>query len=166
MHLETDRLIIRDWRLEDCDTAFSIYGDPEVMRFVGTGQAYESLDQTRVSLRRIIARDTDKPLGFWAVEDKASGELVGGGLLKYLPDHSEVEVGYHLGKKWWGKGLATEIACALVKYGFESQGLKKIVGVTYPENVASRKVLEKAGLTHVGTSTYVDIPVELYVIEN
>src|SRR5437773_2004276 len=108
MHLETDRLIIRDWRLEDSEAAFTIYGDPDVMRFVGTGQPYESLDQTRLSLRRIIARDTDKPMGFWAVEDKSTVELVGGGLLKYLPDHSDVEVGYHLAKKWWGRGMATE----------------------------------------------------------
>ena len=165
MHLETERLIIRDWRLEDADAAFAIYGDPEVMKYVGTGQPYDSMEQARLSIRRSIARDKDKPFGFWAVEDKESGELIGGGLLKFLPDHSDVEVGYHLGKKWWGKGYGTEIAQALVRYGFEMLNLEKIVGVTYPENIASQRVLEKAGLIHVGSSTYVDIPVELYVLE-
>lgn len=165
MHLETERLVIRDWRLEDAESAFSIYGDPEVMRFVGTGQPYESLEQTRLSLRRIILRDADKPLGFWAVEDKTSGELVGGALLKYLPDHSDVEVGYHLGRRWWGSGLATEVARALVQYGFEQVGLERIVAVTYPENLASRRVLEKAGLIHMGSGTYVDIEVETFALE-
>jgi [ribosomal protein S5]-alanine N-acetyltransferase len=104
-------------------------------------------------------------MGFWAFVDKATGELVGGALLKPLPDDSDVGVGYHLGKKWWGRGLATEIAAALVRYSFEKVGLKRIVGVTYPENVASRRVLEKAGLVHSGQSRYVDIPVEFYVMD-
>jgi ribosomal-protein-alanine N-acetyltransferase len=165
MYLETERLIIRDWRLEDAAAAFSVYGDPEVMRYVGTGQPHESLEQTRVSLRRSILRDKDKAMGFWAIDLKMTGELIGGGLLKYLPDHSDVEVGYHLGKKWWGKGYATEIARALVKYGFEGLNLQKIVGVTYLENVPSQRILEKAGLAHQGSTTYVDIPVELFVLE-
>ena len=85
MHLETERLIIRDWRLEDANVAFTIYGDPEVMRYVGTGQPFASLEQTRETLGRIIERDKDQPMGFWAVDDKTTGQLVGGGLLKYLP---------------------------------------------------------------------------------
>lgn len=165
MHLETERLIIRDWRLEDAEEAFNIYGDAEVMRYVGTGQPYESLEQTRTIISRIIARDKDQPMGFWAVEDKETGHLVGGGLLKLLPDNSEVEVGYHLGPKWWGKGIASEVAIALLRYGFETLGLEKIVGLAYAENAASRRVLEKAGLAHVGPTTVVNIPVELYVIE-
>ncbi|MEA2553689.1 MAG: hypothetical protein QOJ65_1865 [Fimbriimonadaceae bacterium] len=165
MHLETERLIIRDWRVEDAPAAFEIYGDPEVMRYVGNGRPYESLEQTRLSLRRLIARDKDKPLAFWAVDHKESGELVGGALLKFLPDHTDIEVGYHLGQKWWGQAYATEIAQALVRYGFEQLQLEKVVGVTYLENVASQRVLEKAGLVHVGSSTYIDVPVELYVLE-
>lgn len=165
MLLETDRLRIRDWRIEDAEAAHRIYGDPEVMRYVGSGVPNDSIEKTRLGLRRAIARDANQPLGFWAAELKDSGELIGGALLKYLPDHSDVEVGYHLGQQWWGQGYATEIAQALVRYGFETVGLEKIVGVTYPENIASQRVLEKAGLIHMGESLYVDIPVELFVLE-
>ena len=165
MHLESERLIIRDWTVEDAPAAFEVYGDPDVMQYVGRGAPDESLEMTRIGLRRAMLRDKDKPLGFWAVELRDTGELIGGALLKFLPDHSDIEVGYHLGKKWWGQGYATEIAQTLVQYGFEHLSLEKIVGVIYLENVASQRVLEKAGLIHVGSTTYVDIPVELYVIE-
>lgn len=165
MRLQSERLLIRDWTLEDVPAAFEVYGDPEVMRYVGSGVADESLEKTRMGIRRTIARDKDKPLGFWAVELLESREVIGGALLKHLPDRSDVEVGYHLGRKWWGQGYATEIATALLRYGFEQLGLEKIVGVTYPENVASQNVLQKAGLVHVGDTIYVDTPVELFVLE-
>lgn len=165
MRLQTDRLLIRDWSLEDVPAAFAVYGDPEVMKYVGFGVPDDSIEKTRVGIRRAMARDKDKPLGFWAVELLDTGEVIGGALLKYLPDHSDVEVGYHLGQKWWGQGYATEIAQALVRYGFETLGLEKIVGVTYPENVASQNVLQKAGLIHVGDTLYIDIPLELFVLE-
>lgn len=162
MRLETERLIIRDWSPEDAVAAFAIYGDPEVMRYVGNGKPFESLEQTKEILGRIIARTKDQPLGFWAVENKPTGELIGGALLQDLPDHSDVEVGYHLGKPWWGKGYATELSTALVRYGFDTLKLNKIVGVTYPENLPSQRVLTKSGLSHVGSSLYADIPVERF----
>jgi len=161
MRLETPRLLIRDWRLEDADEAFKIYGDPDVMRYVGTGESHKSVDQTRERLAKVIERDRGQALGFWAAET-LEGTLVGGALLNTLPDGSDVEVGYHLGKQWWGKGYATELAQALVKYGFETVGLTKIVGVTYPENIASQRVLEKAGLVHKRQSLYGEIPVEFF----
>ena len=166
MQLDTGRLVIRDWQLSDAEDAFCIYGDPEVMRYVGTGHVYESVDKARFATKRIMDRYANKPLGFWAVEDKATGEVVGGALLKFLPDHSDIELGYHFCKKDWGKGYGTEIAKALVEYGFGHLGLEKIVAVTYPENAASQRVLEKAGFIHVGQTTYIDIPCELFVLES
>jgi ribosomal-protein-alanine N-acetyltransferase len=166
MLLETERLRLRDWTLEDAEHAFAVYGDPEVARYLGTtGQPVPSLEKMRESLTRIMDRSNGKPMGFWALELKEGGELVGGALLQPLPDESDVEVGYHLGKAHWGKGYATEIASRLVRYGFEEVGLKRIVGVTYPQNKASMRVLEKSGLSHQGQSKYGEVDVELFVVE-
>jgi [ribosomal protein S5]-alanine N-acetyltransferase len=165
MRLETDRLIIRPWTMEEADAAFAIYGDSEVMRYVGDGRPSPDIETMRASLAKLIERDRGKQLGLWALEKRDSGEVIGSGLLKPLPDNSDIEVGYHLAQKWWGQGYATEAATALVEYGLSNVGLSRIVGVTYPENVASQRVLTKAGLVHKGKSRYGEIEVELFVIE-
>lgn len=165
MRLETERLIIRPWTMDDVEAAFTIYGDPEVMRYVGTGQAVPDLESMTDRLGKIIARDHGKPYGLWALERKQDGIVIGGGLLKALPDESDIEVGYHLAKAWWSQGYATEAARRLVQYGVDDLQLKRIVGVTYPENKASMRVLEKAGLVHQGLSKYLDIDVEFFILE-
>jgi|SRR5579885_1335737 len=166
MHLETERLLIRDWRREDVEAAFSIYGDPEVMRYVGNGKPFESLDYMRKVIDRMIEKYRDQKLGVWAVELRETGELIGAGFLTAVPDGSDIEVGYHFGKPWWGNGYATETTKALVRYGFEEAGLNKIVGLTYPENIPSQRVLQKAGLTHEGQASYMDLTLEFFVLEN
>lgn len=166
MLLETERLRLRDWTVEDAEQAFTIYGDPEVARFLGTtGQPMPSVDKLRENLGKRIEKTQGQDMGFWALELKDTGELIGGALLQLLPDESDVEVGYHLGKRHWGQGYATEIASRLVRYGFEEVGLKRIVGVTYPQNKASMRVLEKSGLSHRGQSKYGEVDVELFVVE-
>ena len=164
MYLETERLIIRDWTLEDAEAAFSVYGDPEVMLYVGSGKPYPDRETMRARLEVLIERDRNRNLGLWALELKGGGEVVGGAVLNHLPDGTEVEVGYHLAKKHWGKGYATEATKALLDHGW-SIGLTKIVGVTYPENVASQQVLRKAGLVHAGQIPYGEKLFELFVIE-
>lgn len=164
MRLQTERLLIRDWTIADSEAAHAFYSDSEVMQYLGSGRANHSLEQTRLSLRRAIAKD-EKPLGFWAVELVETGEVIGGAILKWLPDRTNIEVGYHFGKAWWGQGFGTELATALVGYGFAQLPVERLVAVTYPENTASQRVLEKVGLFHTGETTYNDIPVELFVIE-
>ena len=152
--------------MEDAEDAFTIYGDPEVARYLGTtGQPVPNVEKLRENLAKRIEKTKGQTMGFWALELKGTGELIGGALLQPLPDESDVEVGYHLGKRHWGKGYATEIASRLVRYGFEDLGLKRIVGVTYPQNKASMRVLEKSGLTHRGQSKYGEVDVELFVAE-
>ncbi len=157
--LETERLVVRRWAPDDAEVAFAIYGNPEVMRYVGTGHAHPSVEHTQAVLARVIARYAEQPgLGFWAVDEKASGRLVGGAALLPLPGDAdappEIEVAYHLAHVAWGQGYATEIARACVRYGFERLGLKRIIGLVYPENAASRRVLEKAGLAWEGRDHY------------
>ena len=94
--------------------------------------------------------------GLCAVELRARRELIGVAGLTHLADTSEIEVGYRFLKKHWGQGYATESARASIAYGFEELGLDRIVGVTLPANRASRRVMEKCGMSFVGVMNVYD----------
>jgi RimJ/RimL family protein N-acetyltransferase len=152
--LETDRLILRGWRDDDLGPLARMYGDEETMRFIGLGggrsreEAAEMLDKHRLFWE-------ENGFGLWAVEDKASGEMIGRiGLWVHplLPD--DVEVGWLLERSRWGQGLATEGGAASIHYAFEELQLPRVVSLTYPENKASRRIMEKLGLTYHGEIPY------------
>ncbi len=92
--------------------------------------------------------------GWWAVAWPADGRLLGWCGFQYLPDTAEVEVGYLLAHAVWGQGLATEAATAAVDFGFTHFPLAEIIGITHPANLASQRVLEKAGLTFTAATRY------------
>ena len=165
--LETDRLILREWTTDDAEAAFAIYRDPEVTRYLGNSGAPDpDVGYRREWLGRIAARYPEwGGYGLWAAVEKASGEVIGCGELVPLEGGPEVEVGYHLRRDRWGMGYATELAMALVAYGFARLGLERIVAVAYPENVASHRVLLKAGLTHHGRRHTFGHDLEYFSIE-
>lgn len=96
----------------------------------------------------------NQPLGYWVLEWKSDGTFLGWGALKQLDQTDKIEVGYRLKYEAWGRGVATEAAKALLAYGFTSQSLEVIWGVCMPTNLASRRVLEKIGLTYRGHGLY------------
>ena len=88
-----------------------------------------------------------EPARIWAVGfHKEDSALIGWSGLSYLEDTGEVEIGYGLAKPYWGRGLASEAAAATIKYGFEQLGLPRIVAIASPDNITSRRVLEKLGM--------------------
>ena len=104
--------------------------------------------------------------GWWAVcaADSANSPLIGWAGLQYLPDTDEIEVGYLLDKGHWGRGLATQAAQESVRFGFEDLGIENIVGIVHPENIASQRVLEKAGLSYVERAFYFGMDVYRYLV--
>jgi ribosomal-protein-alanine N-acetyltransferase len=112
-----------------------------------------------------LAHWTERGYGWWAVELKKSGELIGWCGLNHLPDTDEIEVLYLIGEDHWGKGLATEAAFSTVEYAFEVAGLETLVGIVHPENIASRRVLEKIGMTYKGRAKYFGIEVDTFLLE-
>jgi ribosomal-protein-alanine N-acetyltransferase len=92
-----------------------------------------------------------------------SAPLIGWAGLQYLPETDETEVGYLLDRGYWGRGLATEAARTSVQFGFEYLGMKTIVGIVHPENIASQRVLEKAGLAYVERAHYFGMDVYRYL---
>lgn len=164
----TDRLVVRPWKAGDLDAAFAMNRDPEVTRYLPDYMACATLDEARAWLDTRIARhDPSSGLGFWAAVEAESGTVVGGAVLDHAPigGGNPVEIGYYVARSAWGKGYATELAAGLLRYGFETLGLDRIVAVIIPENAASARVLEKAGMRHDGLTDYNGHPVEQYVLD-
>jgi ribosomal-protein-alanine N-acetyltransferase len=150
--IETPRLLIRPFTAEDGDIAamHALFSDPEVMKYIG-GKPLDSIERTRERILRWIGYQEKFGYTLWAVIEKSSGELIGDcGLFPFENEGPEVEVGYDLRRDRWGRGYATEAARACLDYGFDKRKLERIVAVTYPEHIASRRVLEKCGMTERG----------------
>ena len=147
--LETERLALRNWTDDDIAPAHAMYRDPRVVRYLDY-RVDATLDATRARIDRRRRHQAEYGYTMWAVVEKATGELLGACGLIHLDGCSEIEVGYHLAPHAWNRGIATEAARACVRYGFREARLDRIVAVTDPGNHASRRVLEKAGLTYLG----------------
>lgn len=144
--IETARLYLRQFTSKDIDDLYAIYSNSEVMKYITQG--IRNREETAADLFDIIADWEKHGFGLWAIVDPETNRLIGDGGLRFLDNTSEVEVGYLLAKAYWGKGLATEIAAASIKYGFEVLQLDKIVAVADPKNIASRRVMEKVGMKY------------------
>ncbi len=149
--IETDRLLLRRWRKKDLDPYARLCADPEVMRYLpGTLTREESARQ----IERFVYHWERRGYGLWAAEEKAGGEFIGFVGLEHHDDwpvdEHKVEVCWRLEKRFWGRGFATEGALASLRHGFERLELPRIISVCDPRNTASRRVMEKAGLTFRG----------------
>ncbi len=141
---ETARLSMRQMTAGDAEAALALNGDPEVMRYTHE-PLWESLDQTRNFIESYPDFDT-VGYGRWGCFLKESGQMIGFCGLKFLQDYDEVDVGYRFLPAFWGRGLATEAASATLRFGFETIGLRRIIGMVVPQNLPSIRVLEKSGL--------------------
>lgn len=151
--LVTERLLLRPLRDDDVPAMHAVYGDPEVMRWVGTG-AVDGLGGTRAIVRAYMEHQRRHGFAFWAVEDRATAALVGdAGLALSAGVGPDVELGYTLGRAWWGRGLGTEAAGACVAAAFDGLGLEALTAIVEPANAPSRHVLEKLGFRAEGRRT-------------
>jgi len=162
--IESARLRLRRPRPADAAEMLALDSDPEVMRYVGSPPGVRSAEETARRVRRWIDADHG-PLGWWIIEGVADGAFHGLGLLLPVPGGGDVEVGYRLARRSWGRGLATEAAAALVDYAFRVVELPRTVAVAYPENRASRRVLEKLGFVADGVREYKGARVDHFSLE-
>ena len=144
---QTSRLLLRRWRDADREPFAAQSADPEVMRYFPATLDRAASDAT---VDRIRAHWDKHGWGLWAAELRATGEFVGFlGLLVPrfpLPGNPGVEVGWRLGRDYWGHGYATEGARAAIEMGFGTLELPEIVAVTALGNLRSRAVMERIGL--------------------
>jgi RimJ/RimL family protein N-acetyltransferase len=162
--LETDRLLLREFVEDDAESFFKLNTHPEVVRFV-PDKPLLNVEQARQTLiDHPIADYRRYGFGRGACILKSTGEQIGFAGLKYLDELGEVDLAYRLLPAHWGQGLATEVALASVRYGFADLGLKRIIGLVMPKNIASLRVLEKTGLRYSGTVTLWGYTFSRYVI--
>src|SRR5580658_5073741 len=152
--LETDRLVLRRFTMADAASLVSLYADPDVMRFVTGGIPTSREEIENEFLPAFLGYyQRYEGFGFWAAIEKATGEFLGWFHFRPRADAApgEVELGYRLRKSAWGKGYATEGSRALIRKGFTEFGVQRVVAEAMAVNHASRRVMEKAGLTLVRT---------------
>jgi RimJ/RimL family protein N-acetyltransferase len=160
----TLRLILRPFTENDVDALYHILNTGDVFRYFPN-----PTPPPRARVQRLIAGQLahwrERHLGWWAIEPRERQELMGWAGLQFLPETNEVEVGYLLGKAYWGQGFATEAAQASLQFGFETLGLDTIVAVVHPDNRASIHVIEKLGMALTELASYFGMDVLRYQME-
>lgn len=149
--ISTARLRLRPVSIEDLDALYRIWTDPVVRRFFWDGEVIPK-GRAEAAVREGSEDFAKHGFGLWVAEE--GGSLIGFCGLRHLDDAPEVEILYGFAPSHWGLGFATEVAAAMLRYGFEEAGLDRILGVADKENAASRRVLEKLGMTLDGEALH------------
>jgi len=152
--LETDRLVLRRFTEADVDNLVDLDSDPDVMRFINGGRPTPREEIQNDTLPRFLDYyERFAGYGFWAAIERSTGAFVG--WFHFRPPEGAspdvAELGYRLRKSAWGKGYGTEGSRALIRKGFTELGVRRVVASTMVVNVASWRVMEKAGLRLVRT---------------
>lgn len=163
LELETDRLLLRQWRESDFEPYAEICADAEVMRYLG-GKAFSRLEAWR-HMAFIIGHWQLLGYGHFAVEEKATGKFVG--RLGFLNPAGwpAFEIGWTLGRDSWGKGYATEGARRALEYAFDELDKSHVISLIHPENEASKRVARRLGEKEEGETEVMGIPVIIFGID-
>jgi [ribosomal protein S5]-alanine N-acetyltransferase len=143
--LETDRMVLRRMDVSDVDDLMGIFSDPVAMRHY---PATKSRAEAEEWVRWTLGSYRDHGFGQWVAVLKESGEFAGqcGLTVQDVEGKKEVEIGYLFLRRLWGRGLATEAARTVRDHGF-ALGYRRLISIIDPQNLASRRVAEKTGLT-------------------
>ncbi|MFH8788173.1 GNAT family N-acetyltransferase [Streptomyces roseoverticillatus] len=168
--LLTPRLTLRRWRADDLDPMAAVNADPEVMRWIGDGSVQDR-ERTSEAIASWEREWDERGVGLFAVEVRQSRRLAGFAGLSvpsYLPEIlPAVELGWRLGRPFWGRGLATEAARAVLDFAFRDRGLARVVSVHNAGNDASAAVLRKLGMRRERETTHPEygVPVCVHVLD-
>lgn len=168
IHLETDRLVLRELVPSDAADLFYMDSDTEVHRYLG-GHIVTDIEQSLETIRWVQQQYREKGIGRWAVERKDSGECIGWAGLKFetkaRPGREYYDLGYRLKKTAWGQGFASEAARASLDYGFETMGLQTINAAAHIDNAASNAILRKLGFRFIELFEYDGMSVNWYELD-
>jgi ribosomal-protein-alanine N-acetyltransferase len=161
--IQTERLTIRPWKLEDAAAFFELSQDRGFNLFPITRYEQKNLDGAREWIKQNIDSVTKTKLGFQGVWEKLTNSLVGiaGYRLFNLEKENRYEITYRLRENAWGKGFATEAAVAMLDYGFKNSPAKEIGASITPDNEASIKVAKKIGMKWTNNETLMGVHAEI-----
>ncbi len=144
--LATRRLVLREFVPADADALARVICDPETMRYYPAPYDRAGVDDW---IARNLRRYQQDGHGLWAIDLKSSGDMIGdcGITLQEVDGEVLPEIGYHLRRDMWGRGYATEAARACLDYGLAYPNIEVLISLIRPENVPSRRVAERNGMT-------------------
>jgi ribosomal-protein-alanine N-acetyltransferase len=148
--IQTPRLVIRSYEESDADRWVELCNDDDIGRYLPASEPVTRADYADALKRR---RDMEQDRGYclWAVVERDTNAYVGQcGLKPYELDDVQTEMAYHYLPHAWHKGYGTEAANAVLRYGFGTVGVERVVAVADPRNVGSWRVMEKAGMRYQG----------------
>lgn len=163
MRLETERLILRPFDPGDAEDIHVVYSDPSTFEYLGS-EPKQTIQDTLDVIASVQTRLRERGLALGAVVERATGRVIGDCGLQHLENGEQVEVGYRMGREYRGRGYTTEAVRAWLTYGLDALGLERIVAVARPENVASTRVMEKAGMRFVGPGHHYGADTVVYEI--
>jgi RimJ/RimL family protein N-acetyltransferase len=162
--LVTERLLLRRLELSDLDAYAAICADPEVRRYLGDGRPLERPAAWR-EMALLLGHWGLRGFGQWAVVQRENGELLGRAGLWQPEGWPGLEVGWVLGRPYWGRGFATEAARAGLNHAFSALGAQRVISLIHPENERSIRVAERLGERYERRVELSRTPHHLYGIE-
>lgn len=152
--IETERMMLRPFVIADTAAVFEFGAHPEVGKYTGD-ELLTDTEQAKVIITNVFHSDYKKyGYGRWAAVYKPNNKVIGFAGLKYLPEFDETDIGFRFLPEYWNKGICTEISIEIIKYGFETLNLNRIIGIADPQNIGSNKVLQKIGLQFYKSDNY------------
>ena len=168
IHIETERLIIRDLEAFDAKGIFELDSDPKVHEYLGKNPI-KTIKEAEGVINGIRQHYVENGIGRWAIVDKKTNDFIGWTGLKYeqnlRENFSYYDLGFRLRSKYWGKGIATEAAIECLNYGFDTLNLDEICAAVNIDNLASNKILRKIGLRFIETFEFEGISCNWYKIK-
>ena len=152
--LETEHLLLRKLALGDVYEYYErLFGDADVSRYM-LFDPHQTIMESLESVQRKLKRYDEEPFYCWAVEQKEEGGLIGlVELLRFDEEAGSCSFVYMLGCNYWNQGFGTEMLKAVFRFACEELEVERIVADHMTENIASGRVMEKAGMKHIGTET-------------
>jgi len=146
--IETERLILRPFTMDDVAAAYEMNLDPEVSKYTHDGGVQEREEIEKRIQEDVLGDYNRNGYGRFAVVEKQDNCFIGFSGLKYLPDFAQTDLGYRFVRKYWGKGIAIEAGVASLDFGFNTLKLQEIIAIALEGNKASFRVMEKLGFTY------------------
>ncbi|MCM3004190.1 GNAT family N-acetyltransferase [Priestia koreensis] len=149
--IETERLLLRKVKATDTKAIYAYASDPEVARYV-TWPVHTTIGATQAFVQFVIEQYRKHDIAPWGMVVKETDDFIGTiDFVAWQPQHYTAEIGYTIGRKFWNKGYTSEAAEALIDFGFHNMELERIQARCMVDNVASARVMEKAGMSYEGT---------------
>jgi len=148
--LQTKRLILREMTLDDAQAVFGCCSDPEVFKFTG-GKAHRTIEDSKAFLKEIGEKYKRGESIVWGIFHRDDRKLIGDcAFINWSTRQGRAELDYLLSREYWNQGLTTEVVKEVIQFGFEKMGLNRIQAICEIANVASSRVMEKAGMQFEG----------------